>query len=208
MNTDQCRRDNSSRSLRPRTLTPALSLGQSSQVESSLPAEGEGDDQSPICVHPRASAVPISSRLCASAPLWFILFTLAACSDSGSRPSETATTERLHERDATTVQDAAEVGESEGEGKRHTIATNTQMHLDGAAIGVGNIWEEEYTPAGESLPRRGLTAALFITVKDDTSKNVQRRFHPGEEVSVPGYRVRVVSVDEKSVELEIVDVKE
>src|SRR5687768_14121125 len=52
----------------------------------------------------------------------------------------------------------------------YTIEETTQIHLNGVAIGVGNIWEEDYTPpSGGST--RGLTAGLFISVKEDPSQN-------------------------------------
>jgi hypothetical protein len=79
------------------------------------------------------------------------------------------------------------------------------MHLKGVAIGVGNIWEEEYTPVGET-PRSGLTAGLFISVEGDASQNRHLRVYPGQEVHVPGYRLHVVSVEPKQIQLDVIEV--
>jgi hypothetical protein len=109
------------------------------------------------------------------------------------------------ERDAVdpTPTSAAAV-EYSGPGTLHAVQATTQLHLRGVAIGVGNIWEEEYrTAGGES--RNGLTAGLFISVRDDPSQNRRIRVHPGQEVSVPGHLLHVVAVEERVVHLAVID---
>lgn len=94
-----------------------------------------------------------------------------------------------------------------GPGALHTIEETTQLHLKGVGIGVGNIWEEEYTPTG-GVPSRGLTAMLFISVEADPSQNLRQRVHPGQELTVPGYRLQVLSVEERRIHLAVVEVPE
>jgi hypothetical protein len=90
----------------------------------------------------------------------------------------------------------------------YTIEETTQMHLlSGVAIGIGNIWEENYTPPGGGSTR-GLTAGLFISVEEDPSQNRTLRVHPGQELTVPGYRLKVVSVESRQVRLAVVEVPE
>lgn len=88
-----------------------------------------------------------------------------------------------------------------------TIEATTQMHLKGVAIGVGNIWEEEYTPVG-GTPLYGLTAALFLSVERDASQSRHLRVHAGQDVNVPGYRLHVVSVEPTRIQLEVIEVTE
>ncbi len=91
-----------------------------------------------------------------------------------------------------------------GPGEIRSIESSAQMHLVGVAVGVGNIWEEEYQTA-DGTPRRGLTAGLFITVEGDASESRKVRVHPGLEVDVPGYRLRVLSVQESRIELALIE---
>ena len=82
------------------------------------------------------------------------------------------------------------------------IESNTQAHVGQLAIGAGNFWEDEYTPPGEAA-RRGLTAGLWLTYRDDPAQNRQLRVYPGQEIVVPGYRLRVISVEPRVVRLAI-----
>ena len=84
------------------------------------------------------------------------------------------------------------------------IEASTQLQLDGVAIGVGNIFEEPYAPPG-GTPTVGLTAALFVTVKSDTSQNRTERVGAGQEVDVPGYRLRIISVEAGRIQVEVVE---
>ncbi|MFN2420279.1 MAG: hypothetical protein ABR527_02705 [Gemmatimonadota bacterium] len=97
--------------------------------------------------------------------------------------------------------------ESADDGTLYTIEETTQIHLNGVAIGVGNIWEEDYTPIGGGSTR-GLTAGLFISVKEDPSQSRTLRVHPGQEVTVPGHRLQVVSVEPREIRLAVVEVPE
>jgi FtsP/CotA-like multicopper oxidase with cupredoxin domain len=88
-----------------------------------------------------------------------------------------------------------------------TIEATTQMHLDGVAVGVGNIREETYTSADGSS-QTGLTAAITITVENDASLNQQIRVHPGQDVDVPGYRLHVIAVVSTEIVLDVIEVVE
>jgi hypothetical protein len=80
------------------------------------------------------------------------------------------------------------------------IETNTQATLDDVRIGVGNIRESEWTDAGGTT-RRGLTAALFISVRDDASKDTKLRVHPGQTFTASKQRFEVLAVDATRVQL-------
>lgn len=82
------------------------------------------------------------------------------------------------------------------------LESNTQMQLDGVAIGAGNFWEEDYFQS-DGTRQKGLTAALFITVTGDPAKNQNLRVHPGEELDLPGYHITVVSIKGKNVSLKL-----
>jgi len=92
-----------------------------------------------------------------------------------------------------------------GAGTIRTIEATTQMHLKGVAVGVGNIWEEDYVPEG-GTPQRGLTAALFISVARNASESRKLRVHSGQIVDVPGYRFHVVSVEPTRIQIRVVEV--
>jgi hypothetical protein len=123
--------------------------------------------------------------------------TIAACSAFGS--DDPTSTMEAQERSPTPTYD--------GPGTHYSIQATTQLHLEGVALGVGNIWEEEYTPEGQE-PQRGLTALLFISVQNDSSQNRQVRVHPGQELDVPGYHLQVLAVEERYVHLAVVEVTE
>jgi hypothetical protein len=82
------------------------------------------------------------------------------------------------------------------------LESNTQMQLDGVAIGAGNFWEEDYFQS-DGTRQKGLTAALFITVTGDPAKNQNLRVHPGEELDLPGYHITVVAVEARRAALQI-----
>jgi hypothetical protein len=82
------------------------------------------------------------------------------------------------------------------------IEASTQMHLDGVGVGVGNIWVAEYTPAGGTLTT-GLTAALFISIEADASKNRTERVGAGQDVGLPGYHLHIVAVEPTRIQVEV-----
>jgi hypothetical protein len=122
------------------------------------------------------------------------LLILFACSDGS--PEGTAPTEGTATPAPTPVYD--------GPGERLTIQSTTQAHLQGVAIAAGNIWEEEYTTAS-GVKQRGLTAMLFISVENDPSRNQALRVHPGQELSIPGYHLNVLLVEERYVHLAVIE---
>lgn len=83
-----------------------------------------------------------------------------------------------------------------------TIEANTQATFGDLRIGVGNIWEEEYTLEGGSL-EKGLTAGLWFYFREDSGLDDSFRVYPGQILEVGGYRVRVIAVNETSVALEV-----
>ena len=66
----------------------------------------------------------------------------------------------------------------------------------------GNIQEEEYTPEG-GTPRRGLTAGLWIFVRQDPTQDRHIRVYPGQSVMVPGYRLVIVAVERRAIRMEV-----
>ena len=83
-----------------------------------------------------------------------------------------------------------------------TVESNTQITLGDVRIGVGNFREEEYTPEG-GTPRRGLTAGLWISVRDNPTQDRNVRVHPGQTVMVPGYRLVIVAVERRAIRMEV-----
>jgi len=84
-----------------------------------------------------------------------------------------------------------------------TIERNTQATIGDIRIGAGNFHEESYT-SDDGVPRTGMTAGLWIYVRDDSSKNRHVRVHAGQILSVPGYRLEVVAVERTAVRLAVI----
>jgi hypothetical protein len=68
--------------------------------------------------------------------------------------------------------------------------------------GAGLYSEDEYTPPGEA-PRRGLTAGLWLSYREEPSQNRHLRVYPGQEIVVPGYRLHIIAVEPRIVRLAI-----
>jgi hypothetical protein len=83
-----------------------------------------------------------------------------------------------------------------------TVESNTQITIGDVRIGVGNIHEEEYTPEG-GTPRRGLTAGLWIYVRENPAQDRHVRVYPGQAVMVPGYRLVIVAVERRAIRMEV-----
>ena len=52
----------------------------------------------------------------------------------------------------------------------------------------------------------GITCArghVYLSYRDDPAQNRQLRVYPGQEIVVPGYRLRVISVEPRVVRLAI-----
>ena len=84
------------------------------------------------------------------------------------------------------------------------IEANTQATFDDLRIGIGNIWEEEYTPEGGER-RRGATAGMWLYFRDDPSQDRHVRIHPGQRVTAGGRTIEVVTVDAGSATLRVSD---
>jgi hypothetical protein len=79
------------------------------------------------------------------------------------------------------------------------IATNTQARFGELNVGVGNIWESEYTTA-DGATRRGLTAGLWLHF-DGGGQNSAMRVHPGQRITGHGYEIDVLAVEEDAVRI-------
>jgi hypothetical protein len=94
----------------------------------------------------------------------------------------------------------ARLGPSSTPRETLTIATNTQAHLEGLRLAVGNIWEETFT-AERGATRTGLTAMLEVGVPQDASRRQRVRVHPGQTLRLFGYMIQVLSVERSRVQL-------
>lgn len=78
-------------------------------------------------------------------------------------------------------------------GENFSIQANTQLTFKDLRIGAGNFWEEEYTNFNNETIT-GLTAGLWIYVKDQPQENKTIRVFPGMKIAVSGYEIFVKSV--------------
>jgi len=149
------------------------------------------------------NALRCSLALCAVA--------LAACPSSTDRDSKPAATSGVTGIPASPTT-AADAGGSnatpsttgsatDGNLPATTIETNTQATFGDVRIGVGNIWDEEYTDP-EGKKHRGLTAGLWVFERDPP-KDFKLRAHPGEKFIASKSTFEVVRVTQTSVELRI-----
>ena len=87
-----------------------------------------------------------------------------------------------------------------------TIESNTQATIDDVRIGVGNIWEEDYTDES-GAKKKGLTAMMQIFVRDDSGKNLKKRVHPGQKLPANRFEIEVKAVEENAVRVVVHDAK-
>ena len=80
------------------------------------------------------------------------------------------------------------------------LKKNAPAKVGRARIAASNIWEEDYQDGSFG---HGLTAHLWITNGKETVAKL--RVRPGQEVDIPGGRIRVVAVEADGVEVELVD---
>lgn len=122
-----------------------------------------------------------------------LLLTLGACTSSPqeSKPIENVT----GDNQATQTVKAPEETKMKGETAR--IQANTQFTYKDLKIGTGNFWEEEYTN-DKSETIKGLTAGLWIYVKDNSQEDRTLRAFPGMKIDVAGYQIFVTSVFEEN----------
>lgn len=79
------------------------------------------------------------------------------------------------------------------------IEASTQATFDDTLrIGAGNIWDEDYTDAA-GQPQHGLTAGLWLFVRDRAELNRRERVYPGQTLEVAGYKIVVTEVGEDAV---------
>jgi hypothetical protein len=78
------------------------------------------------------------------------------------------------------------------------IARNTQATIEDVEIAAGNMREEEFTDE-HGREREELTAALWLSVRDDASQNRTVRVHRGQKLSVGAITLEVRSVEDDAV---------
>jgi hypothetical protein len=145
------------------------------------------------------------------AGIWLILLltlSLAACvpldtvAPAPAAPRAiTPTTSPEGEEMAATAQ--PESAGAEQTGAEILVAASTQATFDDTLrIGAGNIWAEDYTDAS-GQQQHGLTAGLWLFVRDRAELNRHERVYPGQVIEVAGYQIAVREVGEHAVVLAI-----
>ena len=87
-----------------------------------------------------------------------------------------------------------------------SIERNTQAFAGDVAIGVGNFHEDAYT-AEDGTARRGLTAGVWIAVRDDAGQNRHLRVHPGQEFAASRYLFRVTGIEPATLHLAVTEIE-
>lgn len=80
------------------------------------------------------------------------------------------------------------------------IDSNTQATIDDLKLAAFNFRKETYKD-DKGADKNGLTCALHVFVRDDESKNLKLRVHPGQKFTASGKSFEVVSVDDGQVTL-------
>jgi hypothetical protein len=127
---------------------------------------------------------------------------LDAVAPAPAQPTETtpATSSEGEEMAATAQPESAS---DEEVGAEVIIEASTQATFDDTLrIGAGNIWDEDYTDAS-GQPQHGLTAGLWLFVRDRAELNRRERVYPGQILEVAGYKIVVTEVGEDAVVLAI-----
>ncbi len=86
----------------------------------------------------------------------------------------------------------------------YLVRVNTQLTVEDLRIGVGNLREGSYVDA-QGAPQHGLTAGLWLYVRDDPSQNRQVRVYAGQTITVSKYTIAItdISNDSHSVQFRI-----
>lgn len=85
-------------------------------------------------------------------------------------------------------------------GELVSIPDATQATLDDVKLGVGNIWDEEYKDASGAA-KTGLTAGIWIFIRDDAKKNTTMRAYPGMKFSASKLDLEVKSITDDGITL-------
>jgi hypothetical protein len=80
------------------------------------------------------------------------------------------------------------------------IESGTQAQLGDVRIGAGNIWEAEYLRTDDTR-ETGLSAALWISVRDDQAGGHALRVGRGSTFSAGGFVFDVIEVSDDTVRL-------
>lgn len=118
-----------------------------------------------------------------------LLFIFSACNPSQQEITvrEIITIENQSKQTVNAIEETIMSGEN------FSIQANTQLTFKDLRIGAGNFWEEEYTNFNNETIT-GLTAGLWIYVKDQPQENKTIRVFPGMKIAVSGYEIFVKSV--------------
>jgi hypothetical protein len=81
------------------------------------------------------------------------------------------------------------------------IESNTQATLDDVKIGAGNFWDDEWEEGGQK--KKGMTAGLWVFVRDDAAKNQTLRVHAGSTFTASKLAITVKAVEGKLVRLSV-----
>jgi hypothetical protein len=86
------------------------------------------------------------------------------------------------------------VGEEDGMDDAFTIQSGTQLDHDGnLGIAAGNFWGGDFVGPGGEV-QHGLTAGLWLTLRDGREENRHVRVHPGQVLNYGGYAIEVLEV--------------
>ena len=76
----------------------------------------------------------------------------------------------------------------------YQVRANTQLTVEDLRIGVGNLREGSYVDA-QGAPQHGLTAGLWLYVRDDPSQNRQVRVYAGQTITVSKYVITITDIN-------------
>jgi hypothetical protein len=77
-----------------------------------------------------------------------------------------------------------------------TVVSTGQLTYQSLRVGVGNIWQEEYTDA-KGVTQQGITAGLWFFIREDSSLNRNVRVYIGQDVTVGRYSVHVLDIKDE-----------
>jgi len=87
---------------------------------------------------------------------------------------------------------------------QYTIYSNTQLTHNTLRVAAGNIWEEDYLDINENS-MHGVTAGLWLSVKDRADLDEYVRGYPGLKLNIEKYEIVVIEVNSDNVVIEIIE---
>ncbi len=85
----------------------------------------------------------------------------------------------------------------------YILATTQAQFGDSLRVGTGNIWEEEFT-GEDGATATGLTAGLWLFVRDRLELNRHVRVREGQQVEIIDYQLTVLKIDEDGIRLKVI----